>query len=166
MSEVHNSFCNWIRILFLIRIWFSRGSSSPICSVTGSAIPITLWRAICKINYLGIHLLSLSKWWWRTPCDRYRKTSSTVSWRWGARGKPHSNEERNSNPITETVTCGIWCDFTPQRLIWYIPLNKLQLLKKCPFQARELSCWTTLTYKATYQRSLYHKVACERYSTP
>ncbi len=36
-----NSFCFWIRILLLIRIWFSRSSSSPIYSGTGFAIPIT-----------------------------------------------------------------------------------------------------------------------------
>ncbi len=37
VTSVTNSFCNWIRILFLIRIWFSPGLSSPIYSVTDSA---------------------------------------------------------------------------------------------------------------------------------
>ena len=31
------------------------------------------------------------------------KTSSTVDWRCRAPGKPDSNEEKNSNPIPETV---------------------------------------------------------------
>ncbi len=70
-----NSFCNWIRILFLVRtcrIWFFWSSSSPVYSGTGFAIPVT---------------------------------RSTVDWRLKAPGKPDSNEEKNSNPIPETV---IW----------------------------------------------------------
>ena len=41
VHHIMNSFWNWIRILFLVRIWFSWGSSSPIYSGTGLATPIT-----------------------------------------------------------------------------------------------------------------------------
>ncbi len=86
---IFNSFCFWIRILFLIIIWFSLGSSSPIYSVTGSAMPITLELFIAiRQWYVNIQVL---------------KASSTVDWRWRAPGKPDSNEEKNSNPITGTV---------------------------------------------------------------
>ncbi len=84
--DIMNSFCNWIRILFLIRIWFSRSSSSPINSGTGFAIPVT----------------------WGSSCDGYCRTSYTVDWRWRASGKPDSNEEKNSNPKAETVNDIIW----------------------------------------------------------
>ncbi len=39
----------WIRILFLVRIWLSRGSSSPIYSGTGFAVPVT-WGS-CRTSY-------------------------------------------------------------------------------------------------------------------
>ena len=41
-----NSFCNWIWILVLIRIWFSRGSSSPIYSVTRKRILIQFQKLL------------------------------------------------------------------------------------------------------------------------
>ncbi len=48
-----NSFLSWIRIIELIKIWFSLGSSSPIYSVTGGTIPITceLFIAIQQLTY-------------------------------------------------------------------------------------------------------------------
>ncbi len=42
-----NSFCNWIRILFLARIWFSQGSSSPIYSY--KQVDGDRWWKSCKI---------------------------------------------------------------------------------------------------------------------
>ena len=71
-----------IRIMFLVRIWVSRGSSPPIYSGTGSLLN----------GYEDL------------PCDGCCKTSSTVDWRWRAPGKSNTNEEKNSNPIPETVT--------------------------------------------------------------
>ena len=70
LGQIHHSFCNWIRILFLVRIWFSRGSSSPSYSGTG----------FC-----------------------HQEAHYMVDWRWRAQRKPNSNEEKNSNPIPETV---------------------------------------------------------------
>ena len=44
-----NSFWSWIRIIELIKIWVSPGSSSPIYSVTGCTIPIT-WDLFIPIQ--------------------------------------------------------------------------------------------------------------------
>ncbi len=47
--SIYNSFLSWIRIIELIKIWFSLGSSSPIYSVTGWTIPIT-WEMNPRIK--------------------------------------------------------------------------------------------------------------------
>ncbi len=80
-----------------------------VCEI-GSVACLQVCDGIALMSQIGnlyalvfIYLLSLSKWWWRTPCDRYCKTSSMVDWRWRAPGKPDSNEEKNCNPMPETV---------------------------------------------------------------
>ncbi len=100
-----NSFCNWIRILFLVRIW---GSLSPIYSWTGFATPIT-WEIFTPIEqwhvnvYIYIHCQNDDEKPHVTMVTGIEKNSSTVDWRWKAPGKPDSNEEKNSNLIPETV---------------------------------------------------------------
>ena len=53
---IYNSFCFWIRIILLIKFWFSLGSSSPIHSVTGFAIQIfkfKFWSWLRIVNTLN-----------------------------------------------------------------------------------------------------------------
>ena len=54
-TEVINSFWSWVRILLPIKIWFSTGSTSPIYSVTGCAIPIT-WELFIPIQQWHVTL--------------------------------------------------------------------------------------------------------------